>query len=315
MRAKANIRVVIGLIFNEQGQILISKRAEETHQGGKWEFPGGKVEADESDTEALVRELDEEVGIKSERYAQQMCRRYCYPEYTVELIVYRVLGYTGKPVANEQQQLRWVNISELSQFDFPAANQSILRMVSLADIYAITPEHYRNLGELKGLIELAVNKGIQLFQFRNHHLSDEDYKQQAKALAELCHRHSVRLILNHTAAMVEQCQADGLHLTARQTAELQSRPLPESYLVGASCHNQEELAKAETMQLDYAFLSPVLQTATHPESKPLGWDRFAQLCRDSCLLIYALGGLQATDLKQAQNRGAKGIAMIQGVWT
>ncbi|HIP52853.1 MAG TPA: thiamine monophosphate synthase, partial [Chromatiales bacterium] len=107
----------------------------------------------------------------------------------------------------------------------------------------------------------------------------------------------------------------GLHLNSARLMALQERPAAEEeVLVGASCHNPEELEKAGRMGLDYALLSPVLPTASHPQAQPLGWPRFAELVEAATLPVFALGGMEAGDVETARHHGAQGIAAIRGLW-
>jgi len=82
--------------------------------------------------------------------------------------------------------------------------------------------------------------------------------------------------------------------------------------VGASCHSAEELATAASLELDFAVLSPILPTASHPGAQGLGWDEFARLIEQSPLPVYALGGMQPEMLDTARERGAHGIALMRG---
>jgi 8-oxo-dGTP diphosphatase len=84
--------------------------------------------------------------------------------------------------------------------------------------------------------------------------------------------------------------------------------------VGASCHDHEELQRAAALGLDYALLSPLRPTASHPESAPLGWTRFGELVETVPLPVYALGGLAPQDLGEAFQHGAQGIAAIRSLW-
>jgi 8-oxo-dGTP diphosphatase len=83
---------------------------------------------------------------------------------------------------------------------------------------------------------------------------------------------------------------------------------------GASCHNQQELARAAELGLDYALLSPVQPTDSHPGAPTLGWDAFAKLIEDYSLPVYALGGLAPGDMETAWHHGAHGICMLRGAW-
>ena len=120
------IDVAAAVIINEHGDTLLSLRLADTHQGGKWEFPGGKLEPGESAEQALCRELSEELGIKALELEPFIELEYCYPEKLVKLHVLEVLDFSGSPKGLEGQQVEWVSPSELGQREFPDANYPIL---------------------------------------------------------------------------------------------------------------------------------------------------------------------------------------------
>lgn len=126
--ANKRVHVAVGVIFNSQGQILIARRHDDAHQGGLWEFPGGKVESDESVCDALARELYEELGINIQTSS---CKplieiRHDYSDKVVLLDVWTVFEFDGEASGKEGQPLRWVDRSQLSDYDFPAANIAII---------------------------------------------------------------------------------------------------------------------------------------------------------------------------------------------
>jgi 8-oxo-dGTP diphosphatase len=88
-------------------------------------------------------------------------------------------------------------------------------------------------------------------------------------------------------------------------------PLPRSVLVATSCHSQQELLKAHTAGVLFAVLSPVLQTKTHINAKPLGWDIFESMANSCPMPVYALGGLGPKDLDQATVKAAYGVSGIR----
>ncbi len=126
----AVVHVVVGVIINEENQVLIAKRASHQHQGDKWEFPGGKVEVDETSTEALKRELKEELGIEIQSANHLLNISHKYADKTVRLEVYEVIDWQGDAEGCEGQPLRWVDKSALNQYEFPAANAEILSALS-----------------------------------------------------------------------------------------------------------------------------------------------------------------------------------------
>ena len=119
------VNVAVGVI-KKNNAIFICKRANEQHQGGLWEFPGGKVEANESVFAALKRELTEEVGITIHSSSQLMVIEHDYGDKCVKLDIHVVSNFSGEAHGAEGQPSEWVNISELTHYDFPAANAEII---------------------------------------------------------------------------------------------------------------------------------------------------------------------------------------------
>lgn len=119
------VEVAVGVIAKGD-QIFLTKRAAHQHQGGKWEFPGGKREADETMAEALARELHEEVGIAVHTAQSLITIHHDYSDKSVTLDVYWVRDFDGEPEAKESQQSMWVAISALPKIDFPEANKAIV---------------------------------------------------------------------------------------------------------------------------------------------------------------------------------------------
>jgi 8-oxo-dGTP diphosphatase len=123
---KEAIQVVVAVIEDDDGHILISERQSGQHLAGLWEFPGGKVDADESLVQALKRELQEELGVAF-AYSEFMCSiEHEYPEKCVCLEVFYVRELKSKAQGIEGQAIRWVPKNELDAFSFPEANAVIL---------------------------------------------------------------------------------------------------------------------------------------------------------------------------------------------
>lgn len=125
------VEVAVGVI-KQGSDIYISKRAEKLHQGGKWEFPGGKREEHETIEQTLCRELAEEIGIQVTKQSELMLIEHDYGDKKVRLDVRLVESFDGQASHQEGQQSQWVAISDLSQYNFPEANKVIIdRLVSL----------------------------------------------------------------------------------------------------------------------------------------------------------------------------------------
>jgi len=123
------IDVAVAVIVNEQQQILLAFRHAHLHQGGKWEFPGGKIEANETVEQAIIREINEEVSLDVESTVSMMILEHDYGDKLVCLHVHWVKDFNGQAEGVEGQEIKWVDVNQLSQFEFPAANQPILREV------------------------------------------------------------------------------------------------------------------------------------------------------------------------------------------
>lgn len=120
------VHVAVAVLVDPEGRVLIARRATTSHQGGLWEFPGGKVEAHETVIDALDRELTEELGVSVQSSSPLMQVDHEYPDKAVLLDVHRVTEWTGEPRGCEGQPLAWVLPSKLDEFQFPEANEAIV---------------------------------------------------------------------------------------------------------------------------------------------------------------------------------------------
>jgi 8-oxo-dGTP diphosphatase len=126
------------------------------------------------------------------------------------------------------------------------------------------------------------------------------------------------VLVNGSAELARAAGADGVHLDSAAAARLTRRPdfaESDSFLLGVSCHDDAELAHAAAIGADFALLSPVLPTLTHPGAATLGWERFAEFAAASPIPVYGLGGLARDDVALAQSHGAHGVALLRGAWT
>lgn len=120
------IHVVVGLVFNEKGEILVAERQQQKFQGGRWEFPGGKVERNEDPLAALKRELYEEIGIQVTHAEAWQQFQHAYPDRTILLDVWKVKDFEGIAHGNEGQPVQWVSLEVLSTLNIPDANREIV---------------------------------------------------------------------------------------------------------------------------------------------------------------------------------------------
>mgnify|MGYP002714153243 CR=1 FL=1 len=123
------VHVAAAVIRGADGRVLIAKRPQDKHQGGLWEFPGGKVEEGEAVERALARELEEELGIRVEAARPLIQVHHDYPDKQVLLDVWEVSSFTGEPHGAEGQPLAWVSERQLLEYEFPAANKPIVAVL------------------------------------------------------------------------------------------------------------------------------------------------------------------------------------------
>jgi 8-oxo-dGTP diphosphatase len=112
---KPRLRVVAAALLDADGRVLIAERPAGKHMAGWWEFPGGKVAAGESDGEALVRELREELGVETRALAEIMTLTHEYPDRIVELVLWRARIVSGEPQPLDGQRLKWVACGNLGK--------------------------------------------------------------------------------------------------------------------------------------------------------------------------------------------------------
>ena len=127
---KPRLRVVAAALFDAQGRVLIAERPVGKHMAGWWEFPGGKVAGDESDAQALVRELREELGIEALPQMQIMTLSHEYPDRVVDLVLWRVSS-RGEPQGLDGQQLKWVRCDSLEEQRLLPADRPFIEALQL----------------------------------------------------------------------------------------------------------------------------------------------------------------------------------------
>lgn len=307
------VHVVAAALIDAAGRVLVARRPEDVHQGGLWEFPGGKVEPGERAEEALARELDEELGVRP-RAARPLIRvHHAYPDKSVRLDVWRVTRWDGEAHGREGQPLAWWAPADCDPARFPAADGPIITALRLPATYLITPEPGADRAAFLDAVEAALQRGVRLLQLRAKTLAPAALGELYGRVQALARRFEAHVLLNAEPALAAAIGADGVHLSAAALRALDRRP-PVRHWVAASCHDADELAHAARIGVDFAVLGPVAATATHPGAPALGWQRFAALAEAAALPVFALGGLAPADLGTAWRHGAQGVAAIRGLW-
>lgn len=121
--------ISIAIVKNSENLFLISLRPEGAHQGGKWEFPGGKVEKNEAPEQTMCRELSEEIGLNAVSYQLIESKFFDYGDTVLHLHFYLVTQFSGKAQGREGQPIKWVSKAQLSLYEFPDANKTVIEQL------------------------------------------------------------------------------------------------------------------------------------------------------------------------------------------
>ncbi len=306
------VEVSAAVLQKSDGSFLLAQRPADKIWAGYWEFPGGKVEAGETAHHALVRELQEELGIEVQTAYPWLTRIFTYPHATVRLRFFRVTEWTGELHPHEGQQFSWQHPGEVCVAPILPANAPILRALELPALYAISNAAELGVDAFLDSLQARLDAGLRLVQLREKKLLREELRALAIRVVAQAHARGAKVLLNGDAELAQEVGADGVQLTSTQLAELTERPSVD--WCAASCHNEEELRRAEALGCDFALLSPVLPTQSHPGAPHLGWDHFAAIAAGASIPVYALGGLTHADMHAAWSRGAHGIALLRQAW-
>ena len=128
-----HLQVAVGVVKRKTSQLdefFVCRRQAHQHQGNKWEFPGGKIDGNETPNEALVRELFEEIGIQVLDCQALTNITFSYPDKKVSLHVFVVDNFTGNPHGAEGQESKWVSYEALAALNFPDANKAIIEALA-----------------------------------------------------------------------------------------------------------------------------------------------------------------------------------------
>ncbi len=305
--------VAAAVLTQPDGRVLLAQRPAGKPYAGYWEFPGGKVEPGESLEAALARELHEELGVVVTRACRWITRVFEYPHATVRLNFFRVFEWQGTPHPHEGQLFSWQRPEAVEVTPLLPANFPIVKALSLPPVLGISYAESLGIDTFLARLDLALANGLRLIQLRDKSLPDEARLQLARETVRRAHLHGARVLVNGPLELARAAGADGVHLDSSAAARLTARP--DCEWVGVSCHDGAELAHAAALGADFALLSPVLPTLTHPGAATLGWAAFSSLAAASPIPVYGLGGLGHDDVALAQSHGAHGVALLRGAWT
>ncbi|WP_415871200.1 NUDIX domain-containing protein [Acinetobacter pittii] len=295
---KPIVDVAIAILIH-RGKILVGWREEQQHQGGKHEFPGGKVEPGETPEEACRREIYEEVGIGLKDWQQFDYIHHEYDDIIVNLHLFH--SYVPDELLNLiHQPWAWYTREQLLHLNFPKANKDIIKRL-----------YWPHLIKISNTLSM-VESSEALLYWRIENEAEQQYIEKLTALDE---GQRSNLIINvdiwQQLSPELQKQIKTVHLKQSQLMNLHKGDLIVGVRYIAACHDAVSLKQAQQIGCDAVFISPVKPTTTHPEAVALGWERFSDLAQNSQIPVFALGGVHPDDLATAQQHGAYGLAGIR----
>ena len=306
------VEVAVAVFQRADGAVLLARRPKSKVYAGYWEFPGGKVEPGETSRQALVREVQEELGVRVEKAYPWITQVFTYPHSTVRLHFFRVRQWSADPVALEHDGLSWEMPGAVGLTPVLPANGPVLRGLCLPSEYAISRAAELTRDVFLDRLDRRLNDGLRLIQVREPGWDRDALASLAAEVIARARPRGARVLVNGDLAVAHRVGADGVHLTSAQLRTVGERP--DFELVGASCHSAEELRLASELAADFGVLGPVRATPGHPDSLPVGWGGFAAMLDGLPLPVYALGGVTRGDLETALEHGAQGVAMIRDAW-
>ena len=254
------VHVAAAVIRGADGRVLIARRPDDKHQGGLWEFPGGKVEG-EAVQAALSRELEEELGIRVSASRPLIQVHHDYPDKQVLLDVWEVTAFDGEPHGAEGQPLAWASNHELGDYQFPAANQPIVAAARLPDRYLITPDELEPQELLQG-VRAALAEGAKLIQLRAPNMFDAQYRDLAVDIQGLCARRAQLMLKGPLEWLGTFPPPAGTSPPTSCGATPPRPPVPQGALAGCFLPQR---ARAGAGDRDGRGLRHPVAPATHPD--------------------------------------------------
>ena len=246
-------------------------------------------------------------------------------ELNLTLTVLRVREWRGTAIGLEGQAHRWLSPARIHRLQMLGADRPIALELGLPDTLLITPESPApgTGGGARRIwlsaLDQALRRGHKLVLLRIKQAPLLAQHALAALARDLVKQHGAEIMLQDDAQLCERWRFGGVSLTSKalsqkNLARNKKRTLPAEFWLSASCHSLAELSLASAIGCDFATLSPVQPTLSHPGAPALGWPRVAEYLSAQTMPVFALGGLVAADLVAAKAVGAWGIAGISAFW-
>lgn len=307
----APTHVVAGVLADARGRVLLARRTRGRDLAGLWEFPGGKVEPGETPEAALVRELEEELGIRAQVAEPLIAVPQAMAHKRIVLDVRHVRHWQGQPRGLDGQALLWVPREKLARYAMPPADRPVVAALLQPDRLLVTPSPEGMSDDAwLGALQQALASGIGRVQLRAPGCPAARWQDLLAPAVALCRAQGAEVFIHGDAA---QAQRFGTGLHWPESLLMQHTQAPALPL-SASCHSAAALARAGQLGCRFALVGTLKPSASHPGRPGIGWQGFARLRETSDLPLYAIGGLDAADMAAARVHGAQGIAAIRAFW-
>ena len=297
------IKCSIGILRNNN-KILFSQRTKVPYLD-MYEFPGGKINDDESAKDALIREIKEELSITVTESTKINKLTHKYQDFDVELHVFNIDNYKGQIEALEKQKIKFLSLQEVKNKVIESTYR-ILKIISLPKYYIITkPVHKKIAHDLSKLS--TYNDYFIRMRFNNKPAS---YDKMLREASKYCKINNIKLIIdypynsNYYHTGIHYNSID-LHKFCVQKNDLLTR--------SASCHTQDDIIKANELNLDFIILSPIIiSKSSSYEAK--GWNNFKKLSSIANMPVFALGGIHDNHMDECNFNNGYGLAGISNFW-
>ena len=293
-------------IIRDFDKLLYSLRTKHPYQN-YYEFPGGKVETNETPEDALYRECFEELGIKVTKFNSIGSVVHYYDHLQVKLHIFEVVAYQEDIYAKENQGLIYLNAFESNE-KFIDSTFRVLNYLSLpryCSITSIDADDYKNE-------EISKLYSNNILRYRSNKINTEHYCIQAEKYSKICSDNNIDLILDvKYYELFKNLEFKGIHYKSDQLKDLENKKfikLNSKLTHSASCHNISDIHIANKHNFDFIFVSPVL--ASKLDAKTLGWDSFGHLALEANMPVFALGGMRKSDLDNCLYHNGYGVSGI-----
>lgn len=306
--AKPVVNVAAGVLTRADGRVLLAERPRDKSSGGHWEFPGGKFDAGENEGQALVREVQEEVGVVIDAAAPWLVYDHEYADKVVRLHIYKASSWHGTPRGNERQRISWEDPAALSVAPLMAAYGRAIEALRLPAVVAVVYADCCERAEFFARLEQALRGGLRVVVLRERNMLAAQFAQFARRVSELARAYGARVLVEAGKAQAAQALAAGVHVCSCRLPAMVAPPAGAIW--SASCRSAADLTRAATLGATFATVPPPVAAS----GGGIDWDGFRAMIQRSSIPVFASGDTGPEHLDAALRAGAHGIALPLSAW-